>query len=50
MTHRTDMVSLSIDDNLETVVNTFLQTGYSRIPVYDEDIDDIEGIIYVKDL
>lgn len=50
MTHRIDMVSLSINADLETVVNTFLETGYSRIPVYDEDIDDIEGIIYIKDL
>ncbi len=50
MTHRIDMVSLSINADLETVVNTFLDTGYSRIPVYDEDIDDIEGIIYIKDL
>ncbi|HQB32334.1 MAG TPA: hemolysin family protein, partial [Erysipelotrichaceae bacterium] len=50
MTHRTDMVSLSIEADLDTVVKTFLETGYSRIPVYDEDIDDIEGIIYLKDL
>ncbi len=50
MTHRTDMVSFSIDADLETVVKTFLETGYSRIPVYDENIDDIEGIIYIKDL
>ena len=27
-----------------------METGYSRVPVYDEDLDDIVGILYIKDL
>ena len=50
MTHRTDMVSLEIDDTLEEVINTFNESGYSRIPVFKDTIDNIEGILYVKDL
>lgn len=50
MTHRTDMTSLEIDASLTEVLNTFKKSGYSRIPVYSETIDDIEGFIYIKDL
>lgn len=50
MTHRTDMVSLQINDPIEKVMKTFEDSGYSRIPVYSDDIDSIEGVIYIKDL
>ncbi len=50
MTHRTDMVSLQINDPIEKVMNTFEETGYSRIPIYGDDIDSIEGVLYIKDL
>ncbi len=50
MTHRTDMVSLEINDPLDKVLQTFNDNGYSRIPVYSEDIDNIEGFLYVKDV
>ena len=50
MTHRTDMTSLEINDTLEHVQAAFNSTGYSRIPVYEGDIDSIEGILYVKDV
>ena len=50
MTHRTDMTSLEINETLEEVQAAFNSTGYSRIPVYDGDIDSIEGILYVKDV
>ncbi len=50
MTHRTDMVSLQINDPIEKVMLTFEESGYSRIPVYSDDIDSIEGVIYIKDL
>lgn len=50
MTHRTDMVAVSVDAEISEVVYTAINSGFSRIPVFRESIDHIEGIIYVKDL
>lgn len=50
MTHRTDMVAIEVDDPLEDVVQLSVEEGRSRIPVYDDDPDNIIGVIYIKDL
>lgn len=50
MTHRTDMIAVEDTDSLEEVVRLSIEHGYSRIPVYHEDQDNIIGIIYIKDL
>ena len=50
MTHRTDMTAVDVNDPLTEVVQTAIESGYSRIPVFDDDPDNIIGIIYVKDL
>lgn len=50
MTHRTDMTAVEVNDPLMEVVNTAIENGYSRIPVFDDDPDNIIGILYVKDL
>lgn len=50
MTHRTDIDAVEINDSLENVVKLAIEFGRSRIPVYKEDLDDICGVIYVKDL
>ncbi|MDR0913862.1 MAG: hemolysin family protein, partial [Oscillospiraceae bacterium] len=50
MTHRTDMVAVEDTDTLGEAVAVAIQTGYSRIPVYHEEIDNITGVLYVKDL
>jgi len=50
MTHRTDIVAVNEDSSLIDVAKTALEEGCSRIPIYREDLDDIVGIIYVKDL
>ncbi|MCR5690470.1 MAG: hemolysin family protein [Clostridiales bacterium] len=50
MTHRRDMTSLEDTDDLETVVRVAIRSGHSRIPVWRDDIDNIIGILYVKDL
>ena len=51
MTHRTDMVAVDLNDStLDDVVRLAIEEGYSRIPAYADNIDDIKGIIYVKDL
>ncbi len=50
MVPRTDMVALPETASLETAIDTIVQTGFSRIPVYRKNIDDIVGVIYAKDL
>lgn len=50
MTHRTDFDAVEISDNPADVIAMTLEGGHSRIPVYEEDMDNIKGIIYVKDL
>lgn len=50
MTHRTDMTAVEQGDGIGEVVEIAIADGYSRIPVYRETIDNIRGIIYVKDL
>lgn len=50
MTHRTDMVAVEDTDTLKDVVDLSIEHGYSRIPVYHEDQDNIIGIVYIKDL
>lgn len=49
MTHRTDMVCIDDDEPLGEAVKLSIENGFSRIPVYEEDPDDIVGIIYIKD-
>lgn len=50
MTHRTDIAALEDTAALDETVKLAIETGYSRIPVYHEDIDNIIGVLYVKDL
>lgn len=50
MTHRTDIDAVSIDSDIQEVVELSIKAGCSRIPVFKEDLDNIIGIINVKDL
>lgn len=50
MTHRTDVEAVEVNDPIEEVVAIAQREGYSRIPVYEESLDRIIGIIYIKDL
>ena len=50
MTHRKKIVSLPIDAPFEEVMRIAREERYTRIPVYNENIDDIEGILHIKDL
>lgn len=50
MTHRTDVYSIEINSNIEDIIQELDTYKYSRIPVYEENIDDIKGILFVKDL
>ncbi len=50
MTPRTDIKGIEAPATLEQVKDAVLDLGYSRIPVYRENLDDIVGILYAKDL
>ncbi len=50
MTPRTDIEGLVLTDDLATVREFIAEAGHSRIPVFVENLDDISGILYVKDL
>ena len=49
MIPRTDMLMLEANDTLGEAVKLFIDEGHSRIPVYEENLDNIIGILYVKD-
>ena len=50
MTHRTEVTAVKVEAEVSQVVNAAIDSGFSRIPVYEESIDHIIGIICVKDL
>jgi len=50
MRPRMDLFALSIETPFETMIQDIIANGYSRIPVYEESIDTIKGVLYVKDL
>jgi putative hemolysin len=50
MTPRTDLIAINIKDDLNNILETIRDKGHSRIPVYEETIDNIIGLIYAKDL
>ena len=45
MIHRTEIVSLWVEDTDEEILHTIEESGLSRFPVYDEDLDDVIGIL-----
>ncbi|MBR0332687.1 MAG: gliding motility-associated protein GldE [Alistipes sp.] len=50
MRPRIDITAVDIKSTYEQVKSVIIESGYSRIPVYDEDLDNIKGALYVKDL
>jgi putative hemolysin len=50
MTPRPDIIAISQDDTLPELRDLFREEQYSRIPVYRENLDNIVGIVFVKDL
>ncbi|MBQ5782219.1 MAG: HlyC/CorC family transporter [Oscillospiraceae bacterium] len=50
LTHRVDMTAVDINDSAEEIINVALNSEYSRIPVYDDSIDRIIGILPVNHL
>ena len=50
MSPRIDVFALNIEETFEEIMPKIIEKGYSRIPVYKENIDQIEGILFIKDL
>lgn len=50
MTPRTEIIALPIDSTVRNARDLIVEEKYSRIPVYRESIDNIEGMVYVRDL
>lgn len=50
MTPRTDVAAIEVSEPLTEALALAIDNGYSRLPVYEEDIDHILGILYIKDL
>lgn len=50
MTPRMEVFCIDIDDNLDEYIDEMLEKRFSRVPVYEGDIDNIVGILFIKDL
>lgn len=50
MTSRQDIVDLDFKSSFSEVISSIVENNYSRIPVYQESIDNVRGILYIKDL
>lgn len=50
MKSRVDVVAIEKNTSVSTIVDIAKETGFSRIPVYENTIDNIKGILYIKDL
>ncbi len=50
MTHRTNIVSLEVKADYADVLEVAIKEKYSRIPVYEDNIDNIVGVLHIKDL
>ena len=49
MTPRTDVFSIDVNVPLSEYLNQLLEEKYSRVPVYDDDVDNVIGVLYMKD-
>lgn len=50
ITHRKEIDALDINSNIDTILKTFKESGKSRLPVYKDNIDEIVGVVHIKDL
>lgn len=50
MRPRVNMFSISLETTFEELMPQIIDKGFSRIPVYDKDLDDVKGMLYAKDL
>jgi len=50
ITPRVDMVAIDIDDDEDEILNTILSSSFSRIPVYEDTIDNIIGVVHLNEI
>lgn len=50
MTPRTNVFALDINTPIEELIDKVIEERYSRIPIYEDEIDDIIGVLYMKDM
>ncbi len=50
MTHRTDVTAVEVTDHIDEALKASIEEGFSRIPVYEDDLDNVVGVLYIKDL
>jgi CBS domain containing-hemolysin-like protein len=50
MVPRVDIVAIEVDTPFEQVIKSFVEQGHSRVPVYRETLDDVLGMVHVKDV
>ena len=50
MKPRVDIIAIDLETTFDDLMKIVLESGYSRIPIYEKDYDKIHGILYVKDL
>ena len=50
MTPRTDIVAVEVNSDLQKVLDTITMAGHTRVPVFEDNIDNIIGLVYAKDL
>jgi len=50
MTPRPDITSISIKSSITDVETAFMESGFSKLPVYEETIDDIKGVVFLHDI
>ncbi len=50
MVPRVDVVAVEATDSIADVIKVIIEYGYSRIPIYEDNVDNIVGVVYAKDL
>jgi len=50
MTSRVEVVGIEIETDFKKLIEIIIESGYSRIPVYENNLDNIKGILYIKDI
>jgi putative hemolysin len=50
MTPRLDMTAVSVDDSIEEAMQQCIQSGHARIPVYEGELDNVIGVVHIRDL
>lgn len=50
MTPRTDVEAVEVEDTVDDALRISIENGFSRVPIYEDDIDHVVGVLHIKDL